>query len=451
MSSPAAPGNLSALSCTSLTACTADGYTGPDKRKAPLAERWDGTSWAIQHTPAPPGGVSSTLTGVSCASGSSCTAAGWYKTEDGAAKALAEGWNGSSWAVQSVPNNTLRTAGTFRGVSCAGPASCVAVGIYRSSRFGDQALLAEAWNGTTWAPIPGRQQVPSSTLQELTSVSCPSTSMCMTVGEFGVSRPLAEMWNGNRWTVVAPPEPPGKVQFLNLNSVSCASTTSCVAVGDVARHGLTTATLAYAWNGTAWRMLPMPAVSEGELTAVSCASLAGCTAVGTDAASGMPWLAEAWNGTSWKVQSVPGTRRVDMSAVSCTSATACTAVGGPFDTALKHRTQLVAERWDGTQWTIQKPAAAPANAEFTEFNGVSCASASACTAVGDWVSKTAVGPGVLVQKWNGSTWTAQQAPESAAHSDAALYAASCTSSTACTAVGDTGDEATPKPLAERSG
>lgn len=65
---------------------------------------------------------------------------------------------------------------------------------------------------------------------------------------------------------------------------------------------------------------------------------------------------------------------------------ACTAVGFYNDgrgTAL-----TLAERWDGTRWSIQ---ATPNPATFTQLNGVSYSAPSACTAVGGYANRGAVG------------------------------------------------------------
>jgi hypothetical protein len=43
----------------------------------------------------------------------------------------------------------------------------------------------------------------------------------------------------------------------------------------------------------------------------------------------------------------------------------------------------MAQVWDGTTWTIQTPPHAT-GAFASTLNGVSCTSATACTAVGDW-------------------------------------------------------------------
>jgi hypothetical protein len=43
-----------------------------------LLEHWNGTSWAIVTTPDPTGAVDSNLSGVTCASNTSCKAVGTY-------------------------------------------------------------------------------------------------------------------------------------------------------------------------------------------------------------------------------------------------------------------------------------------------------------------------------------------------------------------------------------
>jgi hypothetical protein len=63
--------------------------------------------------------------------------------------------------------------------------------------------------------------------------------------------------------------------------------------------------------------------------------------------------------------------------------------------------------------------------------GVSCTSATFCSAVGTYLYPTASGP--LAQTWNGSTWTADVLPGTVGV--AAFDAVSCTTGSSCTAVG----------------
>jgi hypothetical protein len=108
-----------------------------------LTERWDGTSWAVQSVPRPPGAIRSALSAISCTAASACTAVGDYINGSGTSVPLAERWDGNAWTVQSVPYPAA--GGSLAGVSCAGPDACTAVG--QSSG----ASLAEGWNGAAWS------------------------------------------------------------------------------------------------------------------------------------------------------------------------------------------------------------------------------------------------------------------------------------------------------------
>ena len=110
----AAYSELSGVSCTSATACTAVG----DYNYAAVAERWNGTVWRIQ--PTPTSGIGTTLDGVSCTSATACTAVGSYLTgADGTEATLAERWNGTAWKIQPTPNPGGPTDSYLSGVSCA--------------------------------------------------------------------------------------------------------------------------------------------------------------------------------------------------------------------------------------------------------------------------------------------------------------------------------------------
>ena len=67
---------------------------------------------------------------------------------------------------------------------------------------------------------------------------------------------------------------------------------------------------------------------------------------------------------------------------------------------VRPRSGLLAEQWNGTTWTPQTMPL-PSGYDFV-LNGVSCSSATACTAVGSYTSSAQlVG---LTERWNGTTW-----------------------------------------------
>jgi hypothetical protein len=72
----------------------------------------------------------------------------------------------------------------------------------------------------------------------------------------------------------------------------------------------------------------------------------------------------------------------------------------------------------------------PTGAEDVRMYAVSCTSSNACTAVGSFFMRTLMREGLLVERWNGHRWFTQATPGQPSLNDV-----SCTSSRACTAVG----------------
>jgi hypothetical protein len=116
-----------------------------------LAEHWDGHAWSIQRTPNPPGALVG-LYNVSCSADSACTAVGNYDDGKGHTLTTALRWNGTAWALQAPanPHTAVLVDGLF-AVSCASAARCTAVGDNVFTHLGGTRALAEGWDGTTWA------------------------------------------------------------------------------------------------------------------------------------------------------------------------------------------------------------------------------------------------------------------------------------------------------------
>ncbi len=354
-------------------------------------------------------------------------------------RTLAEAWNGISWTRQPTPNPPGATHSSLSGVSCPSATACTAVGFYTNGA-GTDVTLAELWNGTSWAIQPTAN--PSgATGSALSAVSCTSATACTAVGYYtnseGNTVTLTENWDGTSWTIKPAPSLPAGSTYSALAGVSCASGMACTAVGDYF-NGTAQVALAERWNGTSWTIQSIPNPSGAEdvlLQGTSCTSATACTAVGDYfVGSTQLTLAEHWDGTSWTIQPNPnpaGQTINTLRGVSCASPTACTAVGtiGRPDNS---RTQ--AEGWDGTSWTIE-PTAEPSNGVFSRLLGVSCTSATACTAVGGY---TLLGTGAvtLAERWDGVSWTIQPTRNPPGALERTFNEVSCTSATTCTAVGD---------------
>lgn len=202
--------------------------------------------------------------------------------------------------------------------------------------------------------------------------------------------------------------------------------------------GSDTLTLAERWSGKKWsiKRTPNPGTVH-DLIAVSCASADSCIAVGDfmNKKLARVALAERWNGVKWSVRHTPdpaGATSTELHGVSCTSARACTAVGD-FARGGVYRTLV--ERWNGKKWTIEHPPE-PSGTETGQLQGVSCTSPRACTAVGSY-QKTSTRARTLAERFNGKKWSIEKTPNPTNDPNKYLDGVSCTAADACTAAGYT--------------
>jgi hypothetical protein len=426
-------GTIPSISCTSAMACIAvGGYSGDNSPGGSLAVRLRGDRWSLESLPTSASGGAD-LEGVSCTAGD-CTAVGDALPNSEAFTAppytLAVHWNGRTWSTEQTPSQLTATFAEFDGVSCASPSACTAVGFYDAEN--GEGPFAEGWNGSTWSiqstPAPSGIEAES----QLSGVSCTSASACIAVGSVNFDDgQVALRWDGTRWVRLSTAGP----AYGELSAVSCTSADACTAVGDApSPDGFATDPVAERWNGTTWIAQNVPSPASGRdayalLTAVSCSGPTACTAVGRyQTTSNLVQFAESWDGIRWSLQTMPASTALPTS-VSCTSASACVAVSG-----VNGVNGPAAERWNGSAWTMQTLPPSPP-IQSGGLYGVSCATASQCTAVGFF------GPSLpgIIDVWDGTVWTAQSPPTMPGLPGVDLSAVSCTSADACTAVGNTGN------------
>jgi hypothetical protein len=426
------------VACTSTSSCTAvGGYDNSSGAESSLAEDWNGSAWSLDAVPNPVGTTFSAFGAVACASAQKCIAVGYSTGSSGQAVTLSEGWNGTSWSIQTTPNPSGALASAFAGVSCASAKVCSAVGLDLENETVEVAL-AEGWNGKSWS-IQATIDPKGAQDNGLLGVSCTAADACTAVGQGGTYG-LAERWNGSSWSIQATPYPAG-AETTELSGVSCTSASACIAVGFSYSPGIEV-TLAEVWNGTSWSIQPTPNPSgapESVLYGVSCTSASSCTAVGyyTDSSGTDVTLAEEWNGTSWSIETTPdpsGAQESYLIGVSCISASACTAVGEYSDSS--NAEFAVAEGWNGTSWSVEATPD-PSGAEGSLFNGVACNPDGTCTAVGGYTDSSGASDS-LAEAWNGTAWSVQTTPNPSGAEATDLSGVSCTSAGACTAVGGGG-------------
>ena len=344
---------LYGVSCTGRKQCTATGLasTRTGKNYKPLAERWNGATWAKQTTPIPNSGslLGGTLTaGVSCTSSSACVATG-YAYSAKTIRLLGEGLERPHLeppARFDAGHARLRVRNLLQ----------MGQGLPRRGRpelrhDPGRALERPEWsaqttkhtgNSTAWpAPPPGIARPsagtprrrpsprtgtarPGRTSPRRTRSRSPSWRACPARPPLPASQsarahgPAPRLswppWPSSGPAALDRPHRPGPGSLrrsVELNSVSCISATNCMAVGDDENAaGTADVTLAAQWNGTTWTSVATPSPATfSALFSVSCTSATFCSAVGASSptATGVVSpVAETWNGSTWSLQTAVG-------------------------------------------------------------------------------------------------------------------------------------------------
>ena len=296
---PADATQMLGVACPAASYCIAVGYENTDNGLESTAQAWswNGAAWSGM-TVFNPGSILNGLTAITCAGPSNCEAVGYHGV--GFSYPLAEFWNGKTWANQSTSGTP---PGSLSAVACITTSKCEAVG---SNYYTGQALALRL-NGSKWVsqampalPPPSLEGQPDES--GLGGISCYAAG-CTAVGWQGddgdITDNLAEVYNGTRWALQSPVgSGDGTLWYSQWDAVHCVSAANCTAIGYTSENNdfggdyYTHLTLAGTWNGTAWTVDTTPdpgsTVDEGTydvLDGLSCTS-AICTAVGNNAFNG---------------------------------------------------------------------------------------------------------------------------------------------------------------------
>jgi hypothetical protein len=322
--------DLNGVSCKGAKSCLVVGdYYTSASGGAPshaLALTYNGTSLKpMPAMPLPKSATNVALIGVSCTTTKHCVAIGTATGNTAAFGAdgmvsLIETWNGAKWTLHTVgmPANTDTE---FSGISCATSAFCVLAGeSFTFSGTGGEHLYLRSWNGKKLTVMkPAAVAGGNTSVPLVASVSCANPSNCglagVTVNEGsstpGAATAITQLWNGKAWRTATVAWPAGTTESIMLG-VSCFGAHACEVAG-VTGTGAPTdpnaagdATAA-SYNGTSWKLQPVPAPAAGRTTifsGVSCLTGARCNAVGETGLTTAPKpsiMTGAWNGTAWKI------------------------------------------------------------------------------------------------------------------------------------------------------
>ena len=276
----------------------------------PFVERWNGKRWRSAKLSIPGG---SALWSVAASRSSDVWAVGSAYVGG----PLMEHWDGSSWSRVRLPRVV---APILHAVAARTSSDAWTVGAYEQNGFGK--TLAEHWDGRRWTavPTPNPRAAPSgqpyALLQAVTVISATDV---WAAGYAGVrkpkptARPLVEHWNGRRWRI-APTPAVRSGRALNdiLFSISGSGSNNVWAVGSWGAvaggyGGLGDHPLALHWDGSAWKRVPTPVMSDRAIFYGVVARARVAWAVGDRGVQPRQRpLIERWDGRSWSTAASPG-------------------------------------------------------------------------------------------------------------------------------------------------
>ncbi len=293
---------LSGVSCLSATDCWAVGVRSGLHPGNLIEHYGPHEGWTVADPPAPQG----ELYAVNCEpSLRQCWAVG---SSSSFRSAITFRLVGHSWHyVKAAPLSASYVQ--VNGVACATEDDCLLVGFSTPFHGAGQAL-AERWNGRTWARVPVSDELAGG--GSLAAVDClaeTSSGDCWAVGQTVAKRsglipihPLVERWNGHSFTLVHSPQ--GNAgNYPELEAIACAGATACQAVGSRGSGEDDALVLTQGWNGSrwSWETSPSPLYGFQILTGVACVSAEDCWAVGEGlnrSASGSRMIIEHFSGSS---------------------------------------------------------------------------------------------------------------------------------------------------------
>ena len=262
---------------------------------------------------------------------------------------------------------------------------------------------------------------------------------------------VALHWDGKSWHVAAAPSPGGAGGFTQLDAVAIDRPSDAWAVGSYGKSQTSTGhALIERWNGTSWTRVASPGFGTHSVTlaGVTATSPSNAWVVGSyEAGNTVHGLIEHWNGKTWRVQATyhpAGDNDVDITGIAATKA-GTWAVGA--DNEISRGTALViTEHWTGGHWTRVSGTAFRHNA-FLDVGAVTVVSRTDAWTVGDYCA--APGCQTVADHWNGRTWTRTVSPSPGPRpKNVVLAGVTAISARNAWAVGSFNDNTTPKILIE---
>ncbi|MEO5951890.1 MAG: hypothetical protein ABIQ44_05400, partial [Chloroflexia bacterium] len=400
-----------------------------------IALRWNGTIWSVVATPDPLFEYQGyALYGVDAVNSNDVWAVGDIDSlDDGYDRTLTFHWDGTAWtkitSPNIIPNGGNSQNNNLRDVEVVSSTEVWAVGARIDNDYYQTLILR--WNGVEWQVIYSPSPSFSNTLYGITVVS---PTEIWVVGDKAFSRRsnLSLRWDGTYWTETAVPNTGfGDNTLFGTDAVQ---SNDVWAVGEFVEYAAqppdpihtvaerygqhvcftptATATPFPFPTGTpspsptscdliwAQSTAPNRSTDNNMLYGIDVISPTDIWAVGTGIGRS---LTMHWDGLTWNIVESPniGTFTNVLYSVSALASNDVWAVGEYSNNESKH---LLSMHWDGAQWTLNGPP--NVGAYSNTFYGVTAVASNDAWAVGEAYSSTMqLDTNILIQHWDGTTWT----------------------------------------------
>jgi hypothetical protein len=407
---------VNSVSCARAGTCTAGGFydDGSGHEQAFVVSEVHGTWGTAEEVPGTAAlnqGEGAAVSSVSCSSGGTCSAGGYYSDSSGRQAFVVSEVHGTWGTAEQVPGAAALNQGGYaevNSVSCARAGTCTAGGSTLNSSGNFQAFVVSEVHGT-WGMA---EEIPGTANQDwsssVDSVSCATAGTCSAGGSYNDDNGLGDFQafvvsevHGTWGTAEEVPGTAALNQggYASVSSVSCATAGTCTAGGDYTGSAFAGEVFVVSEMHGTWRTaeeIPgTAALNQGNsalVFSVSCARAGACAAGGQS--DGGPGIGQAFvvsemHGTWHTAEEVPGLTALNQGdnatvySVSCSSASTCSA-GGEYTDSSGHEQAFVVSEVQGTWGTAEEvPGTAALNqGGGATVNSVSCAPAGTCTAGG---------------------------------------------------------------------
>ena len=382
-------------------------------------------------------GTAAAIGSSSCAKVGSCEVAGEYETASGTYSLFTDQQSGGVWATdQELPGVASLAATDIRvtSLSCGSVGNCALVGAYLDASFVSHAFTALEISGIWQTPqtVTGFTQYASPTSlfnaglgAELTSVTCPTSTSCVAIGDYPASKSsngmLIDVEHSGTWYLTTDA---ANLAALGASSVAawelaCPSVSSCIIGGSYNDASGQTQSLLVTETPSGWIASAVPgtvAMNVGSttnvnpgVTALACGAPGACLMAGTYSSAqnyATPYISVESKGRWSQPQVIPGQaallhgfgapaiQYLSVSDIACGSAGNCVALGtAPFYKVVKGKNFYFEDRGEDTiqitesNGTLQPAHAfapqSPTNGLSTFAGaGVGCLSRTTCVVVG---------------------------------------------------------------------